>query len=219
MILRVVFIVAGTFTVDDEEITNTLRRIYHTHHYIVCPHTAVAAAYHYRLTQTFDYHQGDNKQGTPPRAYIATASPAKFPEALQKAGVPPLTHLAAHLHSLPTRSLAMKQGEDWYATLRAKIEAITATRLKVLICLQHERASQSSLVCSWEGDRSCCFGATQHTAGVIVYAQRENTDRGQGGLTWGPGGDVSPPGAPPFLPPLFPRGVVTRRTPCYGSLG
>lgn len=111
--------VVGTFTVDDEEITSTLRRVFHDHRYIVCPHTAVGAAYHYR-----------NMEEIPPRAYIATASPAKFPEALQKAGVPPVTDLVAHLESLPTRSMDMKKGEDWYAILRAKVESITARRGK-----------------------------------------------------------------------------------------
>ena len=64
----------------------------------------------------------------PPRGYIATASPAKFPEALQKAGVPPVTGLVDHLKSLPTRSMDMKKGEDWFEMLKAKIESITAKR-------------------------------------------------------------------------------------------
>lgn len=112
--------VTGTFTVDDEEITRTLHKIHHDHHYIVCPHTAVGAAYHYRK-------KGGEQL---PHGYIATASPAKFPEALQKAGVPPVTELVTRLKSLPTRSMEMKKGEDWYAMLRAKIESITAMRSK-----------------------------------------------------------------------------------------
>lgn len=42
------FTITGTFTVDDDEITKTLHRVHQEHHYILCPHTAVAAAYHYR---------------------------------------------------------------------------------------------------------------------------------------------------------------------------
>lgn len=62
----------------------------------------------------------------PTRGYIATASPAKFPDALQRAGLEPVTDLVAHLHSLPTHALEMRKGEDWYSMLRTKIESISA---------------------------------------------------------------------------------------------
>lgn len=181
-----VFFITGTFTVDDDEITNTLHKVYHEHGYTLCPHTAVGAAYHYRcvcvcvfvhvcmhfcqleptyldslITQNLNFpsftvslficvqyhyhmsileHYGKTHCNYPwfitrnvggehlPRAYIATASPAKFPEALEKAGVPPVTELVTRLKSLPTRSMEMKKGEDWYAMLRTKIESITARR-------------------------------------------------------------------------------------------
>lgn len=113
----------GTFTVDDDEITKTLRRVHQEHHYVLCPHTAVAAAYHYSATRKIG-------EKSPPKGYIATASPAKFPEALQRAGLEPVTDLVAHLHSLPTRSVEMKKGEDWYSMLKAKIESISAGRAK-----------------------------------------------------------------------------------------
>lgn len=63
-----------------------------------------------------------------PRGYIATASPAKFPEAVQKAGAEPVTEGVDHLKDLPTKFQWMRKGDDWYSILLSKIETITANR-------------------------------------------------------------------------------------------
>ena len=62
-----------------------------------------------------------------PTICIATASPAKFPEASETAGVPVAkTDDVTKLHSLPTRFTQMEVGQDWEAMLRERIEKITA---------------------------------------------------------------------------------------------
>ncbi|XP_037799546.1 threonine synthase-like 2 [Penaeus monodon] len=86
-----------------------MKKVYKEHNYILCPHTATAAAYHYISKE-------EN-----PCGYIATASPAKFPEAVEKAGAQPVTEGIGHLEDLPTKFTWMKKGEDWYSILRNRI--------------------------------------------------------------------------------------------------
>ncbi|KAK8732759.1 hypothetical protein OTU49_006910 [Cherax quadricarinatus] len=109
-------VIVESFVVDDDKIVETMQRIHEQHNYIVCPHTAVAATYHYQRKQDV------------PHGYIATASPAKFPEAVQRAGAEPVTEGIDHLKDLPTKFQWMKKGEDWYSILLAKIEAVTLGR-------------------------------------------------------------------------------------------
>ena len=62
-----------------------------------------------------------------PRVCVACASPAKFPEALEKAGVEVVENdIVRAVMKMPTRHEWMRKGEDWEAILRAKIESITA---------------------------------------------------------------------------------------------
>ena len=65
---------------------------------------------------------------------MATASPAKFPEAVTKALSHNLSHLStnqwipetiSNLSSLQTKYDKMMVGENWTAILRAKIEEIS----------------------------------------------------------------------------------------------
>ncbi|XP_069970749.1 threonine synthase-like 2 [Penaeus vannamei] len=109
-------IVVDTLVVDDSQITVVMEKVYKEHKYILCPHTATAAAYHYMSKE-------EN-----PRGYIATASPAKFPEAVEKAGAQPVTEGVSHLKDLPTKFMWMKKGEDWYSILRNRIEAISSKK-------------------------------------------------------------------------------------------
>ena len=56
---------------------------------------------------------------------LATASPAKFEEAVVSAGLTPQpTKSVKVLDSLPTKYRDMEKGEDWYKILRGTIEDI-----------------------------------------------------------------------------------------------
>ena len=60
---------------------------------------------------------------------LATAAPDKFPEAVEKADVQNKENPEIQkLFSMPTKSVPMKQGEDWEKMLREKIEQITSIK-------------------------------------------------------------------------------------------
>ena len=57
---------------------------------------------------------------------MATASPDKFPEAVRKAEIiNKRNEEIEKLFGMETRSVPMKQGEDWEKMLRIKIEEIS----------------------------------------------------------------------------------------------
>ena len=57
---------------------------------------------------------------------MATASPDKFPEAVEKAEiVNKKNEEIEKLFSMETRSVPMQQGDDWERMLRLKVEEIT----------------------------------------------------------------------------------------------
>ncbi|CAH1782531.1 unnamed protein product [Owenia fusiformis] len=98
----------------------TMKRCHDENDYLVCPHTAVAVSYH--------YHQRDSQdeKSTIPQVVIATASPAKFEEAVLAAGLTPQpTEGILALDSLPTRYVDMEANMDWDLMLRNKIKEIT----------------------------------------------------------------------------------------------
>ena len=91
-----------------------MKKCWDDNKYLLCPHTAVAAKYHYDTAATL------------PRVCIATASPAKFEEAVLEAGLTPQpTEAIRKLDSLPTRYIDMKKGQDWEKMLRDKIVEIS----------------------------------------------------------------------------------------------
>lgn len=59
---------------------------------------------------------------------LATAAPDKFPEAVAESEIPVKMDSLQYLDTLPTRSMWMRKGEDWYGILKAKIEDITDGR-------------------------------------------------------------------------------------------
>lgn len=64
---------------------------------------------------------------------MATASPAKFPEAVKAADIEmPMSPQLAQLLTRPTRYKEMKVGEDWDQMLRATIDEISKKRSKPL---------------------------------------------------------------------------------------
>ena len=68
-----------------------------------------------------------------PTVCMATASPAKFPEAVKAAGIEmPMSPQLAQLLTRPTRYKEMKVGEDWDQMLRATIDEISKKRSKPL---------------------------------------------------------------------------------------
>ncbi|XP_013420134.1 threonine synthase-like 2 isoform X2 [Lingula anatina] len=114
-------IVTKSFVADDDLIKSAMARCWKENQYLLCPHTAVAAAYHYNTLVNSDV--------IPKRVCIATASPAKFPEAVTLAGLTPQpTPEIAALETKPTRYIDMNKGEDWTGILKEKIKEISQKR-------------------------------------------------------------------------------------------
>eukprot|EP00062_Callorhinchus_milii_P012942 gi/632960499/ref/XP_007896229.1/ PREDICTED: threonine synthase-like 2 [Callorhinchus milii] len=108
-------------SVTDADITQTMVRCWEENHYLLCPHSAVAITHHYRQVDL-----GNNRVH---RCCLATASAAKFQEAVLKAGLTPEIPPAIRaLETMETRYATMKRGEDWEQMLRATVEEITALR-------------------------------------------------------------------------------------------
>ena len=101
-------------TVTNAEIESTIKRCHDENGYSICPHTAVAVKYHY-----------DHPIEPRPRVVIATASSAKFPEALEKSGVEVArSEEIERLLKAPVKFEKMDKGQDWTKMLREKIEDI-----------------------------------------------------------------------------------------------
>nr|XP_046231007.1 threonine synthase-like 2 isoform X2 [Scatophagus argus] len=115
--------VLSTGTVTDEGILETMRRCWEENQYVLCPHTAVAVWHHYHCPHS----------PTLNRCYVATASPAKFKAAVEKAGLTfdlPETVLA--LDKLATRYENLERNpnwcKDWEDRLREKIQSVSSVR-------------------------------------------------------------------------------------------
>lgn len=108
-------VVVNSRTVESEEMIATMVRCHEENQgYTICPHTAVGVAYHYSQSTRI------------PQVVLATASPHKFPEAVEAGGITAaVSPDIAGLFSLPTRSVAMERGDDWEAMLREKIRELT----------------------------------------------------------------------------------------------
>ncbi|XP_030006831.1 threonine synthase-like 2 [Sphaeramia orbicularis] len=115
--------VLSSGTVSDEGILETMRRCWEENQYVLCPHTAVAVWHHYHCPHS----PGIN------RCYIATASPAKFQSAIQKAGLTfDLPEKVQELDKLATRYENLERSpnwcKDWEGRLREKIQYVSAAR-------------------------------------------------------------------------------------------
>ncbi|KAL0965514.1 hypothetical protein UPYG_G00282310 [Umbra pygmaea] len=113
--------------VGDQGIVETMQRCWKENHYLLCPHTAVAVWHHYHCPPT----AGVN------RCYIATASPAKFQAAVQKAGLNfDLPEAVLALDKMAARYLALERGEnwekDWESRLKQCIQDIASVRQRGL---------------------------------------------------------------------------------------
>ncbi|XP_029920750.1 threonine synthase-like 2 isoform X2 [Myripristis murdjan] len=115
--------VLSTGMVTDEEILDTMRRCWEDNQYLLCPHTAVAVWHHYHCPHSPRVN----------RCYVATASPAKFQTAVQRAGLtfdPP--EAVRLLDKMATRCLnldrSLNWSKDWEDRLREAIQSISSAR-------------------------------------------------------------------------------------------
>jgi len=114
-------IVSG-FLASDDVIVDALQRVKRENDYVVCPHTAVAVAAFY-ASQKLD--NADSATNIP--VVVATASPAKFPEALRVAGLEPVKHpKIEQVMKMKTKFVDLEAGQDWTKILKEKIEEISS---------------------------------------------------------------------------------------------
>ena len=127
-------VVVDTLMVEDEEMVTTMRRVFEENDktYCICPHTAVGVAYFYKnptiLPQVCKFISCLSMDNIYRifQVILATASPDKFPEAVQKAEIVNKKNPEIEkLFGMETRSVPMQQGEDWEKMLRIKIAEIT----------------------------------------------------------------------------------------------
>ncbi|XP_053341855.1 threonine synthase-like 2 [Clarias gariepinus] len=106
-------------SVSDEGIMEAIKRCWEENQYLVCPHTAVGVWHHYHCP----VRKGEN------RCCIATASPAKFLEVVQKAGLTvELPEAVRQLEKMETRCKHLERSDNWETALRERIEAIGSAR-------------------------------------------------------------------------------------------
>lgn len=108
-----------TFVIGDEGIKRILKRCWDENQYMLCPHTAVAAGYHYSALD-----QG--RDPSFPSVCVGTASPLKFREAIWAAGLQPVdSPRVQELLASPTYTEDMETTDNWEKILRRKIEQMT----------------------------------------------------------------------------------------------
>ncbi|XP_041091521.1 threonine synthase-like 2 isoform X2 [Polyodon spathula] len=112
--------VVSSRSVTDRDIVETMRRCWEENRYLLCPHSAVAVQHHYQQQQL--------KHASLSRCCLATASAAKFQDAVLKAGLTPeIPAEIRALETMATHSTPMRRGECWEGILREKIELISST--------------------------------------------------------------------------------------------
>ncbi|XP_071949026.1 threonine synthase-like 2 [Antedon mediterranea] len=110
--------VVSSGVVDDDTTLKTMTNCWQENNYLLCPHTAVAVAYYYR--------NSNSEKERPKSVCIASASPAKFPETVLKAGLTPsVAKEISGLKTMPTKYTKMTKTDDWECMLRDRIISIT----------------------------------------------------------------------------------------------
>ncbi|XP_042727559.1 threonine synthase-like 2 isoform X3 [Lagopus leucura] len=105
----------------DEDIVQAMQRCWEENHYLLCPHSAVAAHYHYSHLDSCASGYGDST----PRCCLAPASAAKFQDAVLRAGlVPEIPPEITALTAMETRSTVLQRGEDWARVIQDRITAV-----------------------------------------------------------------------------------------------
>ncbi len=95
-----------TTSVKQERVLATMKEVWRDHRYLLCPHSSVG------VTAALDYHASSTPHG--PLVVIATATPDKFVEAVQTAGLePPENNRFEALTTLPERKKFFDKGQDW----------------------------------------------------------------------------------------------------------
>lgn len=113
-----------TASVNMEQCLGTMQDVWKEHGYSMCPHTAVAwrPAVEYALSET----GGEDRDKCEMVVVISTATPAKFPDTLQKVGVPiPPVAWVQDLAGKEEKKLFLNKGENWEEILRATIAGST----------------------------------------------------------------------------------------------
>lgn len=111
----------------------TMREVWQQHGYLICPHTAVATRAALDLLKDREQGAGkeeeeeDSVKTASPLALkpvvICTATPAKFAEAAERAGLPlPPSPRFNNLGGLEEHKLYMNKGEDWVKIMKQEIE-------------------------------------------------------------------------------------------------
>jgi len=100
--------------VSDDETLATMRDVYRATGYVACPHTAVGLAAARRDRESAGDEGGDNA----PRIVLATAHPAKFPEAVERA--------TGRAPDVPPRLAALVGGARRVTTIPATDDALAA---------------------------------------------------------------------------------------------
>ncbi|KAL9957648.1 hypothetical protein ACROYT_G034570 [Oculina patagonica] len=113
--------VISSSSVSCDQTLQTMKECWNENQYLLCPHTAVGV--------TVVWDQRHTPALKTPTVCVATASPAKFSEAVKAAGIEmPLPRQLAQLLTSPTRYTEMKKGEDWDQILRTMINDISEKR-------------------------------------------------------------------------------------------
>ena len=108
--------ITNSCVVPDQEIRESLKKVFEEDSYLLCPHTATGV------------HLYVNHSSTPPQksVVLATASVMKFEQAVSEAGVEfPEFEKVSGLMKMESRCLKMAKGENWETILRFKIEEIS----------------------------------------------------------------------------------------------
>ena len=120
-------------SVSESDVIRTMRQMWQLHRYLVCPHTAVATKAALDVVEAEEEEkQRQQKSDKASKAssplkpiVVCTATPAKFAEAVKKAGLaPPTSQRFDGLERRPERKCFLNKGEDWCKIVRQKIEQI-----------------------------------------------------------------------------------------------
>ena len=121
----------STMMVTKDDTLSTMTYVWKQYSYLLCPHTAIGmrVALNYLgvpFTDGGETAQEEKKAIIHDVIVIATATAAKFPEVVEKAGGIPLPSFPAiaELYGKPEKKLFMEKDEDWEGVLRKAAAAI-----------------------------------------------------------------------------------------------
>ncbi len=107
----------SSFSIRDDETLDTIRQVWQDHHYLLDPHGAVAYAALQKYLVTDKGAKG---------IFLTTAHPVKFPDALEKAGVPEASQPAAMAGLLQREKYSTAMGPD-YSLLKEYLQSMGIT--------------------------------------------------------------------------------------------